>query len=95
MQIRGKQEPVRLHEIFDGDGEQEFERKIKTRPTFEEGLSLYYEKKFAEAAVRFEQVSRAHPNDVAYSLYLKRAVHLLGNGAPPDWTGVESPSYIP
>jgi len=92
MQVKGKEKPVRVYEIFDADGEGEFLKKIETKEVFEEGLSLYYEKQFAEAAVKFNLASRACPDDVACKLYLKRAAYFLGNGAPADWTGVEQTS---
>jgi hypothetical protein len=91
-QVKGKEKPIRVHEIFDADGEGDFVRKIDTQAMFEDGLNLYYERKFAEAAVKFDLASRGNPEDVASKLYLKRAAHYLGNGAPENWTGVEQTS---
>ncbi len=90
MQVKGKEKVIRVHEIFDPDGKGNSDRKLETMGDFEEGLKLYYQKQFADAAVKFDLVSRACPDDVASKLYLKRAAYFLGNGAPPGWTGVES-----
>ena len=89
IKVKGKVQPVRVYEIFDADGEGEFLKKLETKAPFEEGLVLYYERKFAEAAVKFDLASRARPDDVPSKLYLKRAAHFLGNGTPEDWSGVE------
>lgn len=66
------------------------QQKLETRVEFEDGLTLYYERHFAEAAVKFDMASKTNPNDVAHKLYLKRAAHFLGNGVPQDWDGVET-----
>jgi len=87
--VKGKEQPIRIHEIFEMDGKEEANKKIETMGAFEEGLDLYYRQQFAEAAVKFDSVSRANPEDIAYKLYLKRAAHFLCNRAPPEWTGIE------
>ena len=75
--------------IFDADDEDSLQSKLATRATCEEGLDLYFERRFAEAAMKFNQVCEASP-DPAPQLYLKNAAHFLGSGAPPDWDGVET-----
>jgi hypothetical protein len=90
VQVKGKERPIRVHEFFDADGDRDRQQKVETMDSFEEGLRLYYDRRFADAAVKFDAVSRSSPGDVAYKLYLKRAAFFLGNGAPQDWTGVES-----
>ncbi len=89
IQVKGREQPLAVHEICDGDDAAELEQKMSTKTTFEEGLALYYEKRFAESAVKFDAVSRERPEDKTYKLYLLRAAHYLGTGAPPDWTGAE------
>jgi class 3 adenylate cyclase/ActR/RegA family two-component response regulator len=90
IQVKGREQPLTLYEIFDGDESVERDRKLATKTAFEEGLALYYEKRFAEAAVKFDAVSRASPDDKTYKLYLQRAAQYLGSGgAPADWTGAE------
>ena len=64
--------------------------KEQTKPAFENGLQLYYGKKFSEASVHFNQVLEKNPADLAARIYLKRCANYMVNGVPPDWTGVET-----
>jgi len=89
VQVKGKNVPVRVHEIFDADAASLRELKAETKEGFEKGLELYYEREFAEAAVRFKRVLEVLPEEHAFQLYLERSAHYLGNGTSPDWTGVE------
>ena len=89
VQVKGKQEPVSIYEVFDGDLEAAVALKLKTKPDFEEGLRLYQDRKFAEASVKFNRVVEHNPEDRAAQLYLQRAAHLMVQGVPPDWRGVE------
>jgi two-component system sensor histidine kinase ChiS len=89
VQVKGKELPVKVFEVFDADPEPVREKKAETNEGFQEGLDLYFEKRFAEAAVKFSAAKDASPDDKAFQLYLKRAAYFLGQGAPEDWTGVE------
>jgi len=65
------------------------ELKEITRDDFEQGLGLFYDRKFAEASVKFNQVLGKHPEDRAARIYLKRSANYMVNGVSEDWTGVE------
>ncbi len=88
--VKGKDTPVSVYEIFDGDSETVVQLKKETKTNFEEGLCLYYDRKFAEASVKFNQVLEKNPEDKAARIYLKRAATYMVQGVPPDWTGVEN-----
>ncbi len=87
--VKGKDAPVTVFEIFDGDPETVVKLKEETKGSFEEGLGLYYERKFAEASVCFNQVLQKNPEDKAALIYLKRCASYMVQGVPADWTGVE------
>ena len=89
VQVKGKKDPVSVHEVFDGDPPAVIEIKEQTKNDFEEGLCLYYDRKFSEASVKFNQVLEKHPDDRAARIYLKRSANYMVNGVPEDWTGVE------
>ena len=89
VQVKGKKDPVSVHEIFDGDPPAVIELKEQTKDDFEQGLCLYYDRKFSEASVKFNQVLEKHPEDRAARIYLKRSANYMVNGVPDDWTGVE------
>jgi two-component system sensor histidine kinase ChiS len=89
VQVKGKKDPVSVHEIFDGDPPTVIELKEQTKDEFEQGLCLYYDRKFSEASVKFNQVLEKNPEDRAARIYLKRSANYMVNGVPDDWTGVE------
>jgi two-component system sensor histidine kinase ChiS len=89
VQVKGKKDPVSVHEVFDGDPAAVIELKEQTKDDFEQGLCLYYDRKFSEASVKFNHVLEKHPEDRAARIYLKRSANYMVNGVPEDWTGVE------
>ncbi|MGD8961445.1 MAG: response regulator [Desulfobacterales bacterium] len=89
VQVKGKRDPVSVHEVFDGDPPEVIELKEQTKDDFEQGLCLYYDRKFSEASVKFNQVLEKHPEDRAARIYLKRSANYMVSGVPDDWTGVE------
>jgi two-component system sensor histidine kinase ChiS len=89
VQVKGKTEPVSVYEVFDGDLDDEIAAvKRATRADFEEGLRLYYARKFAQAGECFQRVL-ARTDDRAAQLYARRAHENLVQGTPPDWLGIE------
>lgn len=90
VRVKGKMEPVLVHEVFDSDPESVAELKELTKESFEKGISLYYDKKFSEASVEFNQVLQKNPEDKAARIYLERSATYMVKGVPDDWTGVET-----
>ena len=90
VRVKGKGEPVSVHEVFDADPEPMAEFKKLTKEHFEKGLGLYYERKFSEASVEFNQVLQKNPEDKAARIYLERSAYYMVKGVPEDWIGVET-----
>ncbi|MCI0698767.1 adenylate/guanylate cyclase domain-containing protein [candidate division KSB1 bacterium] len=90
VQVKGKDVPISLYEVYDGDAEPIIELKLKTKADFEEGLNDYFEKKFAEASVCFTKVLKVNPADKTARLYLERSAQFMVQGVPEDWEGVEA-----
>jgi len=90
VRVKGREDPVTVYEVFEGILDEIAALKEETKPAFEGGIQLYYEKKFAEASVRFNQVLERNPSDLAARIYLKRCANYMVNGVPRDWTGVET-----
>jgi DNA-binding response OmpR family regulator len=88
--VKGRQEPVSVYEVFDGDPPAVAQLKEQTKESFEEGLRLYYDRKFSEASVQFNKVLGKNPEDKTARIYLKRSANYMVNGVPEDWTGVET-----
>jgi two-component system sensor histidine kinase ChiS len=90
VRVKGKKEAVSVFEIFDGDPAEIVDLKLRTQTDFEKGLLHYHSREFIEARAHFEQVLIDNPNDKAAQLYLKRTIHFIEYGVPPDWEGVEA-----
>lgn len=88
VRVKGKKNTVTVYEICDGDSEETIQLKLKTKHTFEEGLRLYHQRKFAESSVKFNKVIEMNPKDRAARLYLDRSAGHLVQGVPEDWQGV-------
>ncbi len=81
--VKGKSQAVGVFEVFDGDEPQIKEGKLATQTIFEEGVWLYYQHCFREAAQRFEEVLSINPRDTVAQIYLNtsRAADLLEGSA--------------
>jgi predicted ATPase/class 3 adenylate cyclase len=85
VQVKGKDAPVVLHEVFAADPPALRESKRATLGAFEEGLALYAAGAFAAAAARFRTCA---PDDRPAALYAERCAGLQQTGAPEGWSGV-------
>jgi DNA-binding response OmpR family regulator len=90
VRVKGREDAVTVYEVFEGDPEAIAGLKEQTRPAFENGLRLYYAKKFSEASVHFNQVLEKNSEDLAARIYLKRCATYMVNGVSLEWTGVET-----
>ncbi|EMJ98980.1 7TM diverse intracellular signaling domain-containing protein [Leptospira sp. B5-022] len=72
VKVKGKQRPVSVYEVFDGDEPQHQDLKLKTKESYEKGVKAFYSNSFEEAKQQFENVISIFPDDKATQLYLKR-----------------------
>ncbi|MCB0154690.1 MAG: response regulator [Anaerolineae bacterium] len=89
VQVKGKNEPISVFEIFDGDADEVLALKLSSRTDFEKGLLHYHSQEFGPAKDYFEKVLLLDPTDKAAHLYLKRISHFMSYGVPADWQGIE------
>jgi two-component system, sensor histidine kinase ChiS len=71
---KGKQNAVRIYEVFNSDSEKIREQKLLTQGLFSEAVSEYYNKEFQKAKLLFQQVKEKSPNDKATDYYLAKLV---------------------
>jgi two-component system sensor histidine kinase ChiS len=90
VQVKGKDVPIALYEVYNGDAEAIIELKLKTKADFEEGLKRYFAREFAQAVVCFKNVLNVHAEDKTAEIYLRRAARFVVEGVPEDWEGVEA-----
>jgi len=89
VQLKGKLEPTRIYECFNGSNEFEIQKKLTALPLFKQGLSDYFNKSFNEASDKFYQVLEIFPEDTTAKLFLRKASDYKDMGTPENWTGVE------
>ena len=72
VMVRGKSKPITAYEVFDGEEAAVIELKMQTLTEFEQGLTHYLQREFAEAIRCFKQVLQIDPQDKAAQIYLSR-----------------------
>lgn len=87
VQVKGKQDALRIYEIFDGLPEDQKQLKVITREDFESGLKAYFEKDFQLAMTDFQKVLSVNPGDLAAQIYFSNAEQYLKEGVVEDWKG--------
>jgi len=85
--VKGKRVPIRIFELIDlsSNVSQIQSKKITL---FEEGLSVYREKKWEEAREIFRKVLSIEQNDKPSEIYIDRCERFIANNPPEDWDGV-------
>lgn len=89
VQVKGRQEPLKVYDFYDGDMPDLQAQKHNSLQNFETGVTAYYERDFAKAAKAFDQVILQFPSDRSSLNYLEKAKQHLLHGISDDWTGVE------
>jgi|JI9StandDraft_1071089.scaffolds.fasta_scaffold01132_9 class 3 adenylate cyclase len=87
VKVKGKNKPVIIYEILNGNSERIIELKLSTKKEFETGVDLYLEEKFEDSAIIFKNILKKDPKDTAVSLYLERAKYYSVHGVPENWEG--------
>ena len=85
--VLGKSDKVEIYEILSAEHKDICQKKMESKPFFEQGLALYFEKRFSEASVQFTLSLKAYPDDKPAQLYLKNCANYMVNGVPNDWDG--------
>ncbi|NEO59941.1 MAG: CHASE2 domain-containing protein [Moorea sp. SIO4G2] len=86
--VKGKNEPIAVYEILEGEPEQVRELKLTTQSEFELAIEYYRTQEFEKAKACFNQVLAVNPNDKTALLYVDRINQLMVQGVPQNWDGV-------
>jgi class 3 adenylate cyclase len=88
VRVKGKKKWVEIYEIFDSDTPDLVAMKLKTKQDFENGITLYQEKKFDAALECFKTVLQINPRDHAAGLYVKWCERIQQYGLADEWEGI-------
>ena len=89
VKVKGKDQTLKIYEVFDGELDVIKEVKRKTAPAFEQAIQYYFERKFGKAADILKEILVQLPDDEAANYYLDRSVQFIVNGVEENWSGVE------
>ena len=89
VQVKGKQTPVAVFEIYDGDSDVMIELKAQTQTYFEQGIFFHYQQQFVQARQMFLRVLQVNKYDKAASFYADRCEMLMKNALIMNLEGIE------
>ncbi len=88
VQLKGKQEPLLIHECFSGNIPQDIENKSSTLPLFNEGVAYYLSNFFDQAHDAFQKVAESDSNDRTARFFFQHTQQILAAGATAGKTGI-------
>ena len=87
--VKGRKQPLRVYECYDGDAPEQRDRKGAIAAEFEAGLTAYWQGDFERALRAWESVWHGLPGDAPTRHYVTLAQQYRQQGTPEDWDGVE------
>ncbi len=87
IRIDGKDDPIELVDVYEGDVESERQLKDRTRAMFEKGIMLCQEGRFFDARETFIEVIKINRFDKAAKLYFYLCDEYYQKGAAEGWNG--------
>lgn len=88
VQPKGKTKPANVYTVM-GDGAAQTVSMPVWLARYEEGLRLYRQRKFPEAAAEFQECLRRQPEDHLSQRYLEFCQNLIKNPPDESWTAAE------
>ena len=88
VQVKGKQEPIKIHECFSGNTGNELLKKISTLTLFNEGVSQYLDSGFTTARELFQKLAEIDPDDRTAQFFLNQAKQHMDTGMGVDKAGI-------
>lgn len=92
VKVKGKDNPVDVIEILNGNSERIINLKLSTNKKMSDGLTYFREKDFLKSIKIFEEILSIDPKDKAANLHLQRSIYFNKHGVPPDWEGITAMS---
>ncbi len=86
VKVKGKKEPILIYELL-SHKDRLNKKQREFASIYEEGLELYFEKKWKLAIKSFENTIKLI-NDPASHVFINRCQEFLKNPPPKDWDGV-------
>ena len=88
VQLKGKQESIRVHECFSDHPKQELQKKLDTLSMFNEAVSHYLARSFNLANIAFHEVLTANPGDRTAKFFFSKTKQIIDTGVSENLEGV-------
>jgi signal transduction histidine kinase/predicted ATPase/class 3 adenylate cyclase len=89
VRVKGKKNPLLVHEVYGGDAAPQRNLKSQLREQFEQAQLLYRRQEFAEAGRIFSTIAGKNPEDKAAAWFRGQCEHYQTHGVPPGWSGID------
>ena len=89
VQVKGKDLPVKVYEVFDWQASYDRKKKKETTPLLAAGIKLYKQRKWLKAREKFEAGKAIYRRDPVFQLYIDRCIEYNAHPdrLPEDWDG--------
>ncbi len=88
VQLKGKQESIKIHECFSGNTSKDIQKKAATLSLFNEGISHYLDKSFNKAHEVFMQVINENPEDRTAAFFFTNTKQVMEEGFSKNREGI-------
>jgi hypothetical protein len=88
VQLKGKHNSINVHECFSCNPENELQKKLNTLSIFNEGVSHYLNKDFANANKAFKKVITIDPDDRTATFFSNNTQQIINSGITENKIGV-------
>ncbi len=88
VKVKGKNLPITVYDLFNGDADNIKEKKIVTFDSFDEALNLYKARKWNDALNLFEEIRQSFEDDKILQIYSERCKIFLNSPPDENWDGV-------
>lgn len=88
VQLKGKQESIKVHECFSDHSKDELQGKLETLAVFNEGVSHYLARAFDTANSAFQRVLFTNPGDATANFFFSNTKQIIESGIGENSAGV-------
>ena len=87
--VKGKEKPILVHEVLNGESPYLMDAKISMLPNFKKGFNLYQNQQFESALELFRNYVKKIPEDFVSQLYINRCQKIISSGWDSEsWDGI-------
>ena len=86
--VKGKTEPVGVHEVLDFHSEQSFPNLMEVLNYFKDGVTKYRRKQWKKSVDAFQEALHLNEQDKISQIYIDRCQYYMDHPPPEEWAGV-------